>query len=225
VWHPDPKLEWARHRTSGKGGFSATFARDIIRLLLSAPGGLIVDPFSGTGQRTAAAEALGHMALGIDISHLAIKTCLKRGHLIEGSFLVGDARTLPIRSESVDLVFTSPPYWKVERYESVVGQLSDCSTYRRFLAELRHAFAEMYRVLKPGGFAAVVVANFRRWGAYYPLITDSANLLRSVGFTAWDNIVLVREATTPLGAERSIMRHHTKAAHDECLVFRKDPRP
>ena len=220
VWRSDPKIEWARHRLTGKGGFSATFATNVTRLFLDHPG-VVIDPFSGTGIRTMAANVLGHTAFGVDISPVAIKSCLNRWDLIEGSFLIGDARSLPLRSESVDLVFTSPPYWRVERYESASGQLSDVKTYARFLAELTTAFAEMYRVLKSGCFAAVVVANFRRWGVFYPFVFDAFERLRSVGFAPWDHVVLVRESTTPLGMARSLENHHTKVAHDDLLIVRK----
>lgn len=220
VWRADPKLEWARHQQGGN--FSATYARDVIQLLLSHPS-VVVDPFAGTGERAAAAREAGHEALGVDISPVAIKSCLNRWNLIEGSFLIGDARALPLRNDSVDLVFTSPPYWKVERYESTPGQLSDVKTYARFLVELRRSFQEMHRVLRPGGFAAVIVANFRRWGTYYAFRFDAEAALRGVGFRAWDNVVLARESVGPLGAKRSVKNKHTKVSHDELLIAMKTP--
>jgi len=217
VWHTDPKLEWMRHRKGGN--FAATFVRGVIQFLLDRPG-TVLDPFCGTGERTEAAVAAGHGALGLDISQVAIESCLKRWDLIEG-FVVADARALPVQSEAVDLVFTSPPYWCVEHYEPCPGQLSEEKTYRRFLVQLGRAFGEMHRVLRPGGFAAVVVANFRRWGAYYPFVFDTQSLLRQVGFQPWDNVVLVRESVGPLGAARAVEHHHTKVAHDELLIVRK----
>ncbi len=66
--------------------------------------------------------------------------------------LVGDAaeklRSLP--SASVDCVITSPPYWNLRDYR-VDGQIGLEATVDDWVDSLRTVFAEVARVLKPGG--------------------------------------------------------------------------
>ena len=66
--------------------------------------------------------------------------------------LVGDAteklKTLP--SASVDCVITSPPYWNLRDYHAE-GQIGLEESLDAWVASLRSVFAEVARVLKPGG--------------------------------------------------------------------------
>ena len=50
----------------------------------------------------------------------------------------GDARSFPyIADESVHLVATSPPYWKLNRYNESPGQLGHLQDYEEFLNDLK----------------------------------------------------------------------------------------
>jgi len=66
--------------------------------------------------------------------------------------LVGDAteklKTLP--PASVDCVITSPPYWNLRDYQAA-GQIGLEDSVDAWVASLRVVFAEVARVLKPGG--------------------------------------------------------------------------
>ena len=59
-----------------------------------------------------------------------------------------DARSLPLASESIDLVVTSPPYYRTRDYglEHQIGQESSPEGYAR---EMARVLGEMKRVLKP----------------------------------------------------------------------------
>lgn len=62
----------------------------------------------------------------------------------------GDARQIPLENASVDLVVTSPPYWRKRDYglEDQIGQEASPEEY---VAEIRKALAEWHRVLRPTG--------------------------------------------------------------------------
>jgi site-specific DNA-methyltransferase (adenine-specific) len=68
------------------------------------------------------------------------------------TILVGDAaeklKTLP--AASVDCVITSPPYWNLRDYHAD-GQIGLETTVTAWVASLQTVFAEVARVLKPGG--------------------------------------------------------------------------
>lgn len=69
--------------------------------------------------------------------------------------LRGDARSLPLPDESVDLIVTSPPYWALRSYtdggEHYAGQIGSEATPREYLDALLACTREWMRVLKPGG--------------------------------------------------------------------------
>lgn len=62
----------------------------------------------------------------------------------------GDARDLPIADDSVDLIFTSPPYWRKRDYghENQIGQEP---TPEEYIDSLVAAFKEWKRVLRDTG--------------------------------------------------------------------------
>jgi len=67
----------------------------------------------------------------------------------------GDARTLPLEDNSVDLIVTSPPYFSLRSYqdegEHYDGQVGSEPSPQDFLEALWECTAEAVRVLKPGG--------------------------------------------------------------------------
>jgi len=77
------------------------------------------------------------------------------------SVRLGDARNLSwIKSESVHLVVTSPPYWTLKQYEeNNESQLGDIENYETFLDELDKVWAECSRVLVGGGRICCVVGD------------------------------------------------------------------
>lgn len=67
----------------------------------------------------------------------------------------GDARSLPLPDESVDIIVTSPPYFALRSYtdggEHYDGQIGSEATPAEFLAALWACTREWVRVLKPSG--------------------------------------------------------------------------
>lgn len=57
---------------------------------------------------------------------------------------------LPLRSNSVQCIITSPPYWALRNY-GIAGQLGRESTWQEWLVNMVNVFMECYRVLKPDG--------------------------------------------------------------------------
>lgn len=81
-------------------------------------------------------------------------------HEIKDTILQGDTlkqlRLLP--DNSIDMVITSPPYWKLRDY-GVKGQLGQEEDFRDYLKKLRYIFKEVYRVLKPTGSCYVNIGD------------------------------------------------------------------
>jgi site-specific DNA-methyltransferase (adenine-specific) len=92
---------------------------------------------------------------------------------------LADARNLSwIKTESVHLVVTSPPYFTLKKYEPNTNQLAEILDYESFLNELDKVWSECARVLVPGGRICCVVGDVcisrRAAGRHYilPLHAD-----------------------------------------------------
>jgi modification methylase len=110
--------------------------------------------------------------------------------------ILGDARDLSvIQDESVHLVVTSPPYWKLKRYNENPDQLGHISDYEQFLGELNKVWRGAYRVLVPGGRLVCVVGDVclsrRENGRHLvmPLHADIAVACRKIGFDNLNPII------------------------------------
>jgi DNA modification methylase len=108
----------------------------------------------------------------------------------------GDARDLSfLPDESVHLVITSPPYWKLKRYNENPNQLGHIADYEQFLAELYKVWDHVFRILVPGGRLVCVVGDVcvsrRKFGRHlvFPLHADICVMCRRIGFDNLNPII------------------------------------
>ena len=75
-----------------------------------------------------------------------------------------------ISDNTVNLTFTSPPYWLVKDYhhEKQIGR----ETYQNYLKRLNAVWDECFRVTKDNGLLIINVGTKRHLGRYYPLAMD-----------------------------------------------------
>lgn len=100
-----------------------------------------------------------------------------------------------IQNQSVHLVVTSPPYWKLKRYNEHESQLGHIADYEAFLTSLARVWEESYRVLVPGGRLVCVVGDVclsRRANGRHvvvPLHADICVVCRKIGFDNLNPII------------------------------------
>ncbi len=100
-----------------------------------------------------------------------------------------------IPNASVHLVITSPPYWKLKRYNENPQQLGHIQDYEEFVGELTKVWKETYRILVPGGRLVCVVGDVclsrRENGRHVvmPLHSDICVECRKIGFDNLNPII------------------------------------
>lgn len=119
----------------------------------------------------------------------------------------GDARDMSaVPDESVHLAVTSPPYWTLKEYPERKGQLGAVAGYEEFLGELDKVWAQVLRVLVPGGRLVVVVGDVclprRVFGRHvvYPLHAAIQERCRRIGFDNLAPIIWHKIANATLEA-------------------------
>ena len=123
-------------------GLPVCDSRLLVNLVAPAGPGRLLDPFAGVGGIALEAEAAGWTTITADLDP-GLRHGLGR---IGAAHLVADARALPLRAGSLDAVATEPPY------DREVGPLAD------------QALAELHRLLRSGGAAAVLCAAWQAAG-------------------------------------------------------------
>ncbi len=155
------------------------------------PGDRILDPFSGLGTTLIAAGLLGFEAKGIEIDASRVSLSKARLDKIPSEKLdrskvnvqQGDARSLPLPDQSIDLVLTSVPYFGADRspdhgWTRTTGQLYFSEIYEEYLGHIETVLKELNRVLAPNGRCILVAENIRnRDGHFFPMAWDLARLM------------------------------------------------
>ena len=105
--------------------------RQTLEALRLPPGATVLDLACGTGDFMWSLRKRGHTAIGVDLSHGMMSAAPQNG-----TFVQGDLLDLPMRDASVDAAV--------------------CGYALRNLLELPPFFAELSRVVRPGGRIALV---------------------------------------------------------------------
>lgn len=166
-------------------------------------GELVVDPFCGSGTTLDVCKDLGRRGLGFDVSPARQD--------VENA----DARSLPLKDGSADLVFMDPPYADNIAYSDdprCIGKLKADGRYQR---AMRLALKEARRVLREGRVLAVYVCDvFKKGKTFYPLGFELFSIAREEGFEPVDVVAVVRRNKT------LEMGNYRKAADEEGFFLR-----
>lgn len=208
--------------------FHAGVAENIIRYW-SLPGSRIVDPFAGRVTRAVVSTELGREYHGYEISPRTYNRSLKHFETLgikPNLYLDNGVELSKTSDDFSDLIFTCPPYFDIEPYESVDGQLTDIKTYDEFMQMIGKCAQNCYRIAKSGSFCVWVVADFRdnRLG-HSQLMNfhgDTITTFKNAGWLQHD--IIIMENISPfvsLTQYQAARFRYTPKTHEYIIVFRK----
>src|SRR3990167_2504971 len=160
------ELQGRKMQLLGSKYTTSIFNPHLAQMILSAycpMGAKIFDPFAVGGTRGFVAAAMKHEYLGIEIREEEVERLKGRMNEINTNFEIvcADSRNYPIEEDAFDFCYTCPPYYDLEVYSTIEGDMSNVSSYDTFLAMLKESLSTTYRALKPESLAVWVVGNFR----------------------------------------------------------------
>ena len=209
-----------------KKSHPATFSeKDVAKLIrfFTRKGGLVLDPFMGSGSTAIACINEGRQCIGLELYQKWVEIAKERVNntnkiILEDNIPLPDIRCVEameglesIANESVDFIVTSPPYWNVlnkidhktrqerlqKELEANYGDnnkdLASVADYAVFLRCLRNHFTEYARVLKARKYAAIVVSDFRHGHRHYLFHAHVAEQMEIAGFITQSVVNLVQD--------------------------------
>jgi DNA modification methylase len=149
------------------------------------PGQTVCDPFCGSGTTLDVCADTNRKGVGFDLAPT------------RDDIAQADARSLPLKQNSVHLVFMDPPYADNLDYSDdprCIGKLKADGRYQR---AMRLVLAECKRILVPEGTLAIYVCDVWKKGkGLHPLGFELFAIARELGFHAHDIVSVVRHNRT-----------------------------
>ncbi len=230
VWDFPIRGAWATHKPDYRGNFAPQIPRNVI-LNYSQEGEIILDPMVGSGTTLIEARLLNRNAIGYDVNQKAVNITSERisfeikntSHQV---VKLGNAQHLEeLQENSMDLIVTHPPYLNLVKYSD--GQnpddFSSISSIPKYLDAVEIAIQEMYRVLKPGHFCAILMGDTRKGQHYIPLSYFFLQRCWRTGFVLKEEIIKTQHNVTQ-GPRWAASAKHFKfylIMHEHLFVFRK----
>jgi len=213
--HVDEKGEVVATTKAHNGNASVldpTACEIIARFFMPASGGRIYNPFGGGVQMGFIAGASGYEYLASEIRQNQVDAnnaiCSQFAPLV--NWVRADSSTY-IPEHEFDMVFTCPPYYKVEKYldydgKPPEGEINSVPTYDEFRDLLFAGYKQAISRLKNNRFFVVMTGDSRdNKGAYHCHEAETELFLKDQGLSIYNRIVYVESEFTRLAhAKRTL---------------------
>jgi hypothetical protein len=184
----------------------------VVRFFMPREGGSIYNPFGGGVQMGYVAGACGYQYLASEIRHNQVQAnntiCREFGAAVQW-VQANSAEYYP--PDQYDMVFTCPPYYRVEKYvdfdgTSPIGEINGLDTYEKFRDALFMGYANAILHLKDNRFVVIMTGDSRdKNGAYYCSEAETELFLRGQGLSIYNRIVYLESEFTRLAhAKRTL---------------------
>lgn len=184
------------------------------------------DPFAGDSVFGFVSAYLGNKFTGIELRPEQVDINNSRVKGMSARYINDDGQNVAqhIEPESMDLLFSCPPYFDLEHYSDLPNDASNAPTYEAFLQILENAFAGALSCLRENRFAVIVVGDVRnkKTGFYYDFVGDIKRIFKEHGAGLYNELILIESsASTALRAGKYMEMRKIAKNHQNVLVFYK----
>ena len=205
---------------------------------------IVLDCFMGSGSTLVACTKDNRIGIGIELNKKYIKLAksrLKNYNIKKFKIIHGDAlKKIPKLKTKIDYFITSPPYHDilknngqgirhdgsqkrqgVEYYSEDLRDVGNQKTYDDYLELMKKIMKEVYKKLRKGKYATVIVSDFTVKKKETNAHGDIIKLMQEIGFEFVGNIILVQDSKPlyPFGYPYAYKINHV---HQYLLNFRKN---
>ena len=130
-----------------------------------------------------------------------------------------------LEDESFDLILTHPPYMNIIKYSDgrIPEDLSNIGSLPAFCDEIEKIARELFRVLKPDRYCAILIGDTRKGRHYVPLAFRVMQRFLRGGFVLKEDIIKVQHHCkyTERWRQKAKQGKFYLIMHEHLFVFRK----
>jgi 16S rRNA G966 N2-methylase RsmD len=193
--------------------------------------GKILDLFAGGSVRGIVAGYLGYHYTGIELRSEQVEANTIQSNRIlkdkqDVEWIVGDSANVKqlVEDKKYDFIFSCPPYYDLEIYSDLEGELSAIGTYEEFIKQYRYIISESVNLLNDNRFACFVVGDIRdKEGNYRNFVSDTISAFQDAGMKLYNEAILITaigSLAIRIGKQFGSYRKLGKT-HQNVLVFYK----
>lgn len=174
----------------------------------------VLDVMAGSGTTIDVCKVLKRKSIAFDLNP-------KRKEIIKN-----DSRNLPLKNNTVDLVFIHPPYWDMVKYSQNIEDLSK-NSLNEFYESMDRVITEARRVVKNEKYIAILIGDIVRKGKVIPLTRKIANIAESCELEDCGSAVkITKNSVSQIRRGKTIYAElarskNLKMNHDTILFFKK----
>lgn len=229
--------KWAKNNKdyerefNGTSSFSPVLC-EVMYKWFTIPDSNVYDPFAGGAVRGIMAAIMGLHYIGIDINPKQVKSNYEAFSAFSDRYdVTGHCQWIEGNSaeceawDSADFILTCPPYFNLEKYTDIEGDLSLAETYEDFISYYTTIIKSCYNILKNDCFMVWVVSDVRdkKTTEYYGLVADTVKIAQDAGFHFYNEIILYNDTGNLAIVSGDYMNRARKVGrqHQNVLVFYK----
>jgi len=230
VWSFPRRGKWATHKSDWRGNWSPEVVRNLI-LRYSKEKEHLLDCMVGGGTTAIEAKILNRHITCTDVNDKAIKRTeeslnFDSKNKARQRIKKCDARKLDfIKNEEIDFILTHPPYADIIKYSDgkIKNDLSNIHDIDKFVDEIGLVAKELYRVLRPKKYCAILIGDTRRNKMYQPMAYKVMQKFLDVGFELKEDIIKKQHNCKATGfwVNKSKDYNFLLIMHEHLFVFQK----
>ena len=204
----------------------------ILRFFMPTAGTRVYNPFGGGVQMGFIAGAYGYDYISSEIRQNQCDTNNAICQDLPGSakWIKSDSSTY-MPSNKVDMVFSCPPYYKVEKYidydgKSPVGEINSIDTYEGFRDTLFTGYKKAIEALNDNCFFIVMTGDSRdKDGCYHCHESEKEIFFKEQGLSVYNKIIYLECEFTRLAQAKKTLNYRKFPKREQKIIvaYKGDP--